>query len=912
MSTWSGPCHRILDHAPFRTATVSQPPSSVSAVPPTGAQLTPAMRQYFEAKRQYRHALVFFRMGDFYEMFYEDALVASRALDLTLTSRSKDSAGTPVPMCGLPFHAADGYLARLVKKGYSVAICEQIEDPKKAKGVVKRDVVRVVSPGTLTDSAYLEAREPAFLMSIVATRPAAGQTAQYGVALVDLSTGEFDVAEYSGPDGLASLRAEIAVLRPREIVVASGADARALLPEIDLQAVPVTEIDGWHFELESARQTLIDQLRVGGLEGFGLERRQAAVCAGGALVRYLRDTQKADLAHVRSVRLRQVADGLLIDPTTLKHLEVVESMAGGRAGSLLDEVDRTVTPMGGRLLRGWLLRPLTALEPIRDRLDAVEELAVKTTERGKLRETLKSILDLERLISRIALSTASPRDLVALGRSLAAVPRLALMLTECQAPLVRSLAGELDDLSDVRQWVEAAIMDEPPALARDGGFVRDGFDAVIDELRTISRSGKQVIAEMEEGERARTGISSLKVRFNRVFGYYIEISKSNLHNVPADYIRKQTIAGGERYITPALKEYEEKVLGADERIVTRELEIFEALRQRVAGEAPRVLDTARAVAGLDVLAGLAETATVCNYTKPHVHDGDEMAALDVRHPVVERLAAGAFVPNDITLNGTTHQLVILTGPNMGGKSTYLRQVALLCLMAQTGSFVPAREAKLALIDRLYARVGASDNIARGQSTFMVEMQETSHILSGATSKSLVVLDEIGRGTATFDGLSIAWAVAEFMATNERARPKTLFATHYHELTDLADAIPGVVNAHVTAREWKDDIIFLHKILPGRSDRSYGIQVARLAGLPATVIARARDILASLEHDELARGGKPSLSGVPVVPQQQLGLFQAASPADEKLRERIREVDINRTTPIDALQILQELKRSLDD
>ncbi len=914
------PRHRILDHTPFRTATVSQPPSSLSAVPPSGAQLTPAMRQYFEAKRQYRHALVFFRMGDFYEMFYEDALVASRALDLTLTSRSKDSAGTPVPMCGLPFHAADGYIARLVKKGYSVAICEQIEDPKKAKGVVKRDVVRVVSPGTLTDSAYLDAREPAFLMSIVATSAASASAKatvdkayqEYGVALVDLSTGEFDVAEYSGPEGLASLRAEVAVLRPREIVVASGADARALLPEIDQQAVPVTEIDGWHFELESARQTLIDQLRVGSLEGFGLERRQAAVCAGGALVRYLRDTQKADLAHVRSVRLRQVADGLLIDPTTLKHLEVVESMAGGRAGTLLDEIDRTVTPMGGRLLRGWLLRPLTALEPIRDRLDAVEELAVKTTERGKLRETLKSILDLERLISRIALSTASPRDLVALGRSLAAVPRLALMLTECQAPLVRSLVGELDDLSDVRQWVEAAIMDEPPALAREGGFVRDGFDPVVDELRTISRSGKQVIAEMEEGERTRTGITSLKVRFNRVFGYYIEISKSNLHNVPADYIRKQTIAGGERYITPALKEYEEKVLGADERIVTRELEIFETVRQRVAAEAPRVLDTARAVAGLDVLAALAETATVCNYTKPHVHDGDEMVAVDVRHPVVERLAAGAFVPNDITLNGTTHQLVILTGPNMGGKSTYLRQVALLCLMAQTGSFVPAREAKLALIDRLYARVGASDNIASGQSTFMVEMQETSHILSGATSRSLVVLDEIGRGTATFDGLSIAWAVAEFIATNERARPKTLFATHYHELTDLADAIPGVVNAHVTAREWKDDIIFLHKILPGRSDRSYGIQVARLAGLPASVIARARDILASLEHDELARGGKPSLSGAPVVPQQQLGLFQTASPADEKLRERIREVDINRTTPIDALQILQELKKSLDD
>jgi DNA mismatch repair protein MutS len=866
------------------------------------------MRQYFEAKRQYRHALVFFRMGDFYEMFYEDALVAARALDLTLTSRSKDASGTAVPMCGVPHHAADAYIVRLVRKGYRVAICEQVEDPRKARGVVKREVVRVVSPGTLADATYLDAREPAFLMAIAPT--AGGRGAGYGVALLDLSTGEFDVAEYDGPDGLQALQDEIAVLRPREVVVASGVDVPAALPAIARESVPVTEIDGWHFEIESARQTLIDQLRVSSLEGFGLERRQAAVCAAGALVRHLRDTQKADLAHVRSVRLKQTADSLLIDPTTLAHLEIVDAVDGGRHGSLLHEIDRTVTAMGGRLLRAWLLRPLVSLERIRDRLDAVEELAVRATERGKVRDAFKSIQDLERLMSRIALSTAGPRDLAALRLSLAAVPRAALLLDGCQSPLVRSLVSELDDLADLRGWIEAAIADDAPALARDGGFVRDGVDAALDDLRHVSRSGKQVIAEMEEGERARTGIASLKVRFNRVFGYYIEVSKSNLRAVPDDYLRKQTIAGGERFITPALKEYEEKVLGADEKILERELEIFEALRARVSAEAPRVLDTARALAALDVLAALAETAAQANFTKPHVHDGDELAATDLRHPVVERLAGGAFVPNDVLLDSGAHQLVILTGPNMGGKSTYLRQVALVCVLAQAGSFVPAREAKVGIVDRIYARVGASDNIARGQSTFMVEMQETAHILSGATSRSLVVLDEIGRGTATFDGLSIAWAVAEHLASG-RARPKTLFATHYHELTDLADALPGVMNAHVAAREWKDDIVFLHKILPGRSDRSYGIQVARLAGLPGPVIARARAILNALEQDELTRGGRPALSGVPAPPQQQLGLFQASSPIEERLRDRLREVDINRTTPLDALQLLQDLKREAD-
>ncbi|HXH25053.1 MAG TPA: DNA mismatch repair protein MutS [Vicinamibacterales bacterium] len=865
---------------------------------------TPAMRQYLDAKRQYRDAIVFFRMGDFYEMFYEDALVAARALDLTLTSRSKDAGGASIPMCGVPYHAVDAYLARLVRKGFRVAICEQVEDPRKAKGLVRREVVRVVSPGTLTDANYLDAREPAFLMAL------AGPDGTVGAALIDLSTGEFTAAEYRGPDGAQALADEIAVLRPREIVVAGGWQAAAPVANaIAALQIPVTTADEWSFEAEAARRTLLDQLKTHTLGAFELEGRPAAVQAAGGLVAYLRDTQKADLAHLRTVAYKTAADCMVIDPITLKHLEVVQGAEGGVQGSLLHEIDRTVTSMGGRLLRAWLLRPLLSLERIRDRLDAVEELAFRTTERGKFREALKAVHDLERLVARVALATAGPRDLVALRQSLAAVPRIRLVLEDVQAPLLRSLIAELDDVADVRSAIERTLVDDPPALARDGGFTRDGVDPELDALKAVSRSGRRVIAEMEERERARTGIASLKIRFNRVFGYYIEVSKANLHAVPPDYLRKQTIAGGERFTTPALKEYEEKVLGADERILERELEMFERLRAQVAAEAGRIQDTARALATLDVLAGLAETAAVCNYTKPHVHEGDEYIVTDARHPVVERHTRDPFVPNDIELNGTTRQLVILTGPNMGGKSTYLRQAALLPLLAQIGSFVPARDAKVPIVDRIFARVGASDNIARGQSTFMVEMQETANILHAATSRSLVVLDEIGRGTSTFDGLSIAWAVAEYLATNPKARPKTLFATHYHELTDLADALPGVVNAHVAAREWKDEIVFLRKIVPGRSDRSYGIQVARLAGLPASVVARAKEILTGLERDEASRGGRPTLSSTGTEPQvRQLGLFASETAGgDHAIIERLRGIDIDETTPRRALELLAELK-----
>jgi DNA mismatch repair protein MutS len=893
------------------------------------APATPAMRQYLDAKQQHRDAILLFRMGDFYEMFYEDALIGARALELTLTSRAKDANGGGIPMCGVPHHAVDSYIARLVRKGFRVAICDQVEDPRKARGIVKREVVRVVSPGTLTDATYLDAREPAFIMAIArvdgARKLQPGES--IGAALLDLSTGEFSAAEYALPDDLQSLTDELAVLKPREIVVpmppqnagsagSAGNDVtndHALPAGVSAPGSRVTSVDPWTFDPESARRALLDQLRSSGLEGFGLDGHSAAVAAAGALVHYLRGTQKVDLAHVRSLTYRQRSDALIIDPTTLQHLEIVEGAAGGRDGSLLDELDRTVTSMGSRLLRAWLVRPLVALEPIRDRLDAVEELAFQTIERGKFRDALKLVQDLERLVARAALGTAGPRDLVGLQQSLTVVPRVQAILEPCRAPLVRSLLSALDELEDVRTSVEQTLVADPPALTRDGGFTRDGVDVELDQLRAISRSGKQVIAQLEERERARTGINSLKVRYNRVFGYYIEVSRSNLHAVPSDYLRKQTIAGGERFITPALKEYEEKVLGADERILERELEIFDGLRAAVAAEAPRIQGTARSLAALDVLATLAEDAAANNYIKPQIHDGDELLAVDARHPVVERRTAAAgdpFVPNDVALNGGTQQLVILTGPNMGGKSTYLRQAALLCAMAQAGSFVPAREAKLPIVDRIFARVGASDNIARGHSTFMIEMQETANILNCATSRSLVVLDEIGRGTATFDGLSIAWAVAEYLATNPKVRPKTLFATHYHELTDLADATPGVVNFHVAAREWKDDIIFLRKILAGRSDRSYGIQVARLAGLPPQVIRRASEILSALEHDELARGGRPSVSGTPSEPQRQLGLFQTTVSPDDKLREKIAALDPDRMTPLDALAILAELKKTL--
>jgi len=871
------------------------------------------MRQYLDTKQQYSDAVLFFRMGDFYEMFYEDALTAARALDLTLTSRAKDGDGAAIPMCGVPFHSAEGYIARLVNKGFRVAICEQMESAKKGKGLVKREIVRVVSPGTLIDGDELDSRKPAFLMAIVSkgnnAKKSIKNLAQYGVALVDLSTGEFQVAEYQGTAAHQQVLNEISVLQPRELVIPDDMEDSALPNNIG--KTPITRTDSWTFNLEHARDILCSQLNVQDLEGFGLEERLAATAAAGGLISYLKDTQKCDLTHLRELSLREHSQYLAIDPTTFQHLEIIAASDGSSERCLLSTIDQTVTAMGGRQLRSWLVRPLLSIERIQDRLDAVEEFAFDTVTRGKLREGLKGVVDLERLVARVSLATAGPRDLLALQQSAILLPKIRGILSGLHAPLTLSLLSELDDLGDLRDLIEKTISEEAPAQARDGGCIRDGSNPKLDDLRSISNGGRRLISEMEAAERTRTGISSLKIRFNRIFGYYIEISRAHLQSVPDDYHRKQTVAGGERFVTPELKKCEDSILGADERILKEEIILFEALRKQIAQEIPRIQDTARAIAGLDTLSALAEAAVTLEYTKPQIHNGDEFEAYDVRHPVVERYTSESFVPNDLLLNKLSHQLVILTGPNMGGKSTYLRQAALLTILAQTGSFVPARQAKLPLVDRVFARVGASDNIARGHSTFMVEMEETAHILHTATARSLVLLDEIGRGTATFDGLSIAWAVAEHLATNQSARPHTLFATHYHELTDLAEALPGVINFHVVAREHNDNLVFLRKVVPGRSDRSYGIQVARLAGLPQKVVRRAREILDGLERDELTRDGRPAMSGSNAPSQEQPGLFQGTQP-DDQIRQRLRKLDLDQLTPLKALDWLAELKRDMSE
>jgi DNA mismatch repair protein MutS len=867
---------------------------------------TPAMQQYHRMKAEHPDALLFFRMGDFYELFFEDASVAAKALEIALTSRSKDRDGNPVPMCGVPYHAASVYIARLVKQGFRVALCEQMEDPRTAKGVVKREVVRVITPGTQLEATALDAADASWVMAL---DPG---PASLGAAWLEPTTGEFHAAEWDGPARFDRLRDEIGACRPREILARRDAELPGWLcdPAQPEGAIPRAPVDDRAFDAERARRELLAHFGVATLEAFGCEGLPRAAAAAGAALRYVRETQKRDLAHVTTLVTRTAQDVLTIDSVTRRNLELVESLAdGGRRGTLLDVLDHTRTAMGARLLRERILRPLVELERIQDRLDAVEELAFRPLERGRLRDAFSRVQDLDRILGRVVLGTAGPRDLHALGQSLRALPAAAETLAECVAPLLRLHAKELDPPLDLADEIARTITDEPPALVREGGFVRDGVDAELDELRETSRGGRATIAAIEERERERTGISSLKVRYNRVFGFYIEVSKPNLPLVPPDYLRKQTIAGAERFVTPELKDYEERVLRADELILEREAKIFEDLRSRVATAARRVQQTARSAAALDVLAGLAEAATRFDYVKPRLTRGDEFVYVEGRHAVMERVLTEPFVANDLSLGDSAPRLFILTGPNMGGKSTFLRQTALIALMAQMGSFVPAREVKLGLVDRIFTRVGASDQILRGQSTFMVEMQETAHILRHATARSLVLLDEIGRGTATFDGLSIAWAVAERLA-RDSGGPKTVFATHYHELVDLAADLPGVGNLHVSAREWQESVVFLRKIEPGGSDRSFGIQVARLAGLPASVVVRAQEILRNLERTEFDREGRPRIAhseAAAPAGARQLALFAGQ---DETVLEELRRADPDRLTPLEALALLAELRKRL--
>jgi DNA mismatch repair protein MutS len=866
------------------------------------------MRQFHDVKRQVPDAILFFRMGDFYEMFYDDALTAARALELTLTSRQKDATGAAIPMCGVPYHAADTYIGRLIRRGFKVAVCDQLEDAKHAKGVVKRDLVRVVTPATYLHHGYLEAKEPSYLMAVVPSKAA------LGAALVDLSTGDFvafEIEEQDAEERWSKLSEYLSTYRPREVLHPDDRPIpAAALAALGPEERPVsTPREGFRFEAEAGRSALLKQLGTLSLESFGLEGKPFATAAAGAALQYLQETQKGPLPHISTIRTIEEADSLILDSVTQRNLELTRSQSeGGREGSLISVLDRTRTSMGARALKSWMLRPLMSLEQISKRLDAVEELAFETVARGKIGDVLKSILDLERLLSRITLETAGPRDFVGLSQSLSRVPPLRSLLSSARAELLAEVLGRLDSLDDVRGDIDETLVPEPPASLKDGGSIRPGVSAALDELRSLRTHGKETLARIETRERERTGIGSLKVRFNKVFGYYIEVTKSNLGAVPDDYIRKQTLVGSERYITPELKEYEEKILNAEERIETIEKEIFSALNARVRSHASRIRNTAEAVARLDVLQSLAEVASSSNYTKPRLHEGFDLEIKDGRHPVIEATSPEPFVPNDLALDDTRF-LVVLTGPNMGGKSTYLRQTALIVLMAQMGSFVPASEAKLPVVDRIFTRVGASDNLFRGRSTFMVEMQETAHILNHATRSSLILLDEVGRGTATYDGLSLAWSVAEHIATEPRLGAKTIFATHYHELTDLAAEIPGVVNCHVSAREWQDDIVFLRKVVEGGSDRSYGIQVARLAGLPASLIRRAREILVNLEKNEFDLEGRPRLTGDgPGQPgARQLSLF---AEADDRIVAELRKADPDRMTPLEALQFLAELKKHL--
>ncbi len=871
---------------------------------------TPLMRQYAAIKKEHPAALLFFRLGDFYELFFDDAVLASRELQITLTSRNKEK-GLAVPMCGVPYHAADGYISKLVRKGFRVAICEQMEDPRLAKKLVRREVTRVVTPGTAADSS-LSSEENNFLAAVAQSGDRAG------FAALDLSTGEFRATEFQGEDAQRRIQEELQQLRPKELLYGSAAplfdkehSQKSTVPGSSGEYAE-TPLDDWVFAPDHAIPLLENHFGVLSLEGFGLAGKPAAASAAGAIIYYVRSTQRGTLSHVDRVGFYERQNCLILDTVTVRNLELIEPLfAGTDAGvTLLRSIDATVTPMGKRLLRSWLLRPSIEIAEINARLDAVETQVHGTVGREELRRALDGIFDLERLLSRVTLETATPRDVLALASSLNKLPGVRSALKSLEAARLTSLHDSIDELRDLQEKIDKTIVPEPPLSFSDGGVIRNGLNQELDDLRDLSRNSKQFLAQIEQRERQRTGIASLKVKFNSIFGYYLEITRSNLHLVPADYERKQTLVNAERFATPELKEYESKILDAQEKIVEIERRIFMELRSTIAGEARRIRQTALALAEVDVLASMAHVAALRGYSRPKFDDSSDLEVLEGRHPVIEQqeMTGGSnrFVPNDLYLNATTHTVLVLTGPNMGGKSTYLRQAALIVILAQMGSFVPAQSARMGLVDRVFTRIGASDNLARGRSTFMVEMTETAAILHTATARSLILLDEIGRGTATYDGLAIAWAAIEYI--HARTRAKTLFATHYFELTELAERLSGVKNYHVSVKETGGGIVFLRTVEPGAANRSYGIEVAKLAGLPNEVIGRAREVLAEHENAEQRVAALLASDESRPPTAAQLTIFTALS---QPVLERLRGLDLNRLTPLEALNLLAELKKQVD-
>ena len=875
--------------------------------------ITPMLQCWIETKEKYQDCILFYRLGDFYEMFFDDALIASKELEITLTGKDC-GLEERAPMCGVPYHAVDAYLNKLVSKGYKVAICEQLEDPKQAKGLVKRDVIRVVTPGTNLDAQALDETRNNYLMCIVCMED------RYGLAVADISTGEYLVTEL---DSEKKLLDEINKFSPSEIICnhsfyVSGVDIEDMKERLHIS---VFSLDSWYFDDALCARNLMEHFHVSSLSGLGLDAYSCGIIAAGALLQYLIETQKTSIANLTSLTPYSISKYMVLDSSTRRNLELCETLREkNKRGSLLWVLDKTKTAMGARLLRRYLEQPLIEKEEIMQRLDAVEELKNNAITREELREYLNPVYDLERLISRISYQTANPRDLVAFKTSLSMLPHIKYIMKSLQSPLLVQLQEELDELADLFALVDAAIVEEPPISIRDGGFIKEGYNEEVDRLRQAKTEGKSWLAKLEAEEREKTGIKTMKVKYNKVFGYYLEVTNSYKDMVPDYYTRKQTLTNAERYITPELKELEETILGSEDKLTALEYNLYVEVRGKIADEILRIQKTAHAIAGVDVFASLALVAERGNYVKPSINEKGILDIKNGRHPVVEKMIPNdMFIANDTYLDNGKSRISIITGPNMAGKSTYMRQTALIVLMAQIGSFVPADAAKIGLVDRIFTRVGASDDLASGQSTFMVEMTEVANILRNATRNSLLILDEIGRGTSTFDGLSIAWAVVEYISNPKLLGAKTLFATHYHELTELEGKLPGVNNYCIAVKENGDDIVFLRKIIQGGADKSYGIQVAKLAGVPDMVIERAKELAEELTNADITvhvQGGdaesqkakKTKTQKYDQVDLDQMSLFDTVSDSD--VLKELQELEVSTMTPIDALNTLYRLQNKL--